>query len=180
MTLSEKYQKEIRPQLQKSLGLKNINSVPKVEKVKINVGIGTFMKNNKDYSEIVENITMITGQKPVVNTASKAISNFKLRIGMPVGISVTLRNQKMYEFLDRLINIVLPRVRDFQGIPVKSFDKNGNYSFGLKDCSVFPELNIEDITKVHGLQITITTSANSPEGGKALLTAMGFPFKKPN
>lgn len=178
MNLSEKYQKEIRPNLLKSLGLKNINAVPRLEKVKVNVGIGTFMRNNKDYSEILENIVAITGQKPVVNKATKAISNFKLKIGMPVGISVTLRKKKMYDFLDRLINIVLPRVRDFQGIPNKSFDKNGNYSFGIKDCSVFPELDIEDITKTHGLQITVTTSAKTAEEGKSLLTEMGFPFKK--
>lgn len=180
MNLREKYQKTIRPSLQKSLGLKNINAVPCVEKVKINVGIGTFMRNNKDYGEILSNIEAITGQKATINKAQKAISNFKLRVGMPVGISVTLRKQKMYDFLDRLVNIALPRVRDFQGISPKSFDKEGNYSLGLKDISVFPELNIEDIAKIHGLQITVSTSASNIEEGKALLTEMGFPFKKTN
>lgn len=179
MNLRERYQKEIRQKLQKDLGLKNVNSVPKLEKVKINVGIGTFMRNNKDYNEILENIALIAGQKPVVSNSRAAISNFKLRIGMPVGISVTLRKQKMYDFMDRLINVVLPRVRDFQGISSKSFDKNGNYNLGLKDCSVFPELNIEDIAKIHGLQITVTTTAKDAEQGKALLTEMGVPFKKP-
>lgn len=180
MTLSERYQKEIRQKLQKDLGLKNINSVPALEKIKVNIGIGTYMRNSKDYSEIAENITMITGQKPVVSKARVAISNFKLRVGMPVGLSVTLRKQKMYDFMDRLVNIVLPRVRDFQGVSPKSFDQKGNYSLGLKDCSVFPELDIEDIAKIHGLQITITTTAKNPEQGKALLTEMGFPFKKNN
>jgi large subunit ribosomal protein L5 len=121
---------------------------------------------------------MITGQKPVVSKSKVAISNFKLRVGMPVGLSVTLRKQKMYDFMDRLINIVLPRVRDFQGTSLKSFDQNGNYNLGLKDCSVFPELNIEDIAKIHGLQITITTTSKNPEHVKTLLTEMGFPFKK--
>ena len=180
MNLSERYQKEIRQKLQKQLGLKNINSVPKLEKVKVNIGIGTYMKNNKNYDEIANNIEMITGQRPVVSKSRIAISNFKLRIGMPVGLSVTLRKQKMYDFMDRLINIVLPRVRDFQGTSPKSFDQKGNYNLGLKDCSVFPELNIEDISKIHGLQITITTTAENPEHGKALLTEMGFPFKKNN
>lgn len=180
MTLSERYQKEIRQKLLKDLGLKNISSVPKLDKVKVNIGIGTYMRNNKNYTEIAENIEMITGQKPVVSNSRIAISNFKLRIGMPVGLSVTLRKQKMYDFMDRLINIVLPRVRDFQGVSAKSFDKNGNYNLGLKDCSVFPELNIEDIAKIHGLQITITTTARNAEQGKALLTEMGFPFKKTN
>lgn len=180
MTLSERYQKEIRQKLQKDLGLKNINSVPALEKIKVNIGIGTYMRNSKDYSEIAENVTMITGQKPVVSKARVAISNFKLRVGMPVGLSVTLRKQKMYDFMDRLVNIVLPRVRDFQGVSPKSFDQKGNYSLGLKDCSVFPELDIEDIAKIHGLQITITTTAENPEQGKALLTEMGFPFKKNN
>lgn len=180
MTLREKYQKEIRQKLKKSLGLANISAVPTLEKVKVNVGIGTYMRNNKDYAEIAENIALITGQKPVLSTARMAISNFKLRAGMPVGLSVTLRKQKMYDFMERLINVVLPRVRDFQGLSVKSFDQDGNYNLGLKDCSVFPELNIEDISKIHGLQVTITTTADSPEHGKALLEEMGFPFKKNN
>ena len=178
MTLSEKYHKKIRQKLKKNLELKNLYAVPGLEKVKINVGIGTFMRNNKDYSEIVENIAMITGQKPVVNKSKRAISNFKLRIGMPVGISVTLRNKKMYDFVERLINVVLPRVRDFQGISTKSFDQSGNYSLGLKDCSVFPELDIEDIAKIHGVQITFTTSSDSVDKSKSLLTELGFPFKK--
>lgn len=180
MKLSERYQKEIRQKLKKDLGLANVNAVPTLEKVKVNVGIGTYMRNSKDYSEIAENIALITGQKPVVSIARMAISNFKLRIGMPVGLSVTLRKQKMYDFLDRLINIVLPRVRDFQGVSPKSFDEKGNYNLGIKDCSVFPELHIEDISKIHGLQITIATTAKNPEQGKALLTEIGFPFKKTN
>ncbi len=180
MTLRERYQKEIRQKLLKDLSLKNINAVPALEKIKVNIGIGTYMRNNKKYDEIAENIAMITGQKPVVSNARMAISNFKLRIGMPVGLSVTLRKQKMYDFMERLVNVVLPRVRDFQGVSPKSFDQKGNYSLGLKDCSVFPELNIEDIAKIHGLQITITTTAKNPEQGKALLAEMGFPFKKNN
>jgi len=180
MTLRERYQKEIRQKLLKELGLKNINSVPALDKIKVNIGIGTYMRNNKNYDEIAENIAMITGQKPVVSKSRIAISNFKLRIGMPVGLSVTLRKQKMYDFMERLVNIVLPRVRDFQGVSPKSFDQKGNYNLGLKDCSVFPELNIEDIAKIHGLQITITTTADNAEHGKALLQEMGFPFKKNN
>ena len=178
MSFREIVKSKITPALKKELGLKNINSVPTVKSVKINVGIGTLTKNTKDFSEVVNNIALITGQKPVVTSAKKSISNFKLREGMPVGVAVTLRGDKMYEFLYRLINIVFPRVRDFRGLNVKSFDGKGNYSIGFKEALVFPEVNPDNVLNVHGVQITIVTTADDNESGMALLKAIGIPFKK--
>lgn len=179
MTLQERYKKDIAPKIQKDLGIKNIMEVPKLEKVVLNMGIGTYIRSgNKDYSVLVEHLALISGQAPVVKNAKKAISNFKLRAGMPVGITVTLRGENMYNFLDKLVNIVLPRVRDFRGISSKSFDAEGNYNFGIKEHTIFPEVPQDDVVKNHGLQITVKTTAKDAEAGKALLTEMGFPFSK--
>jgi large subunit ribosomal protein L5 len=177
--LKEKYNKEIAPALMKEFGLKNTFEVPKINKIHINVGIGSYLKNSKDYSYIIENIELITGQKPVLRKAKKSISNFnKLREGDPNGITVTLRKEKMYDFLYKLINIVAPRIRDFRGFPDKSFDNNGNYSLGLKEHTIFPEIKLDDMVKSHGIEITIVTNVNSKEKTKALLEKFNFPFKK--
>ncbi len=179
MTLKDTYKKEIAGKLQKDLGLKNTMEVPKLEKVVLNMGIGTYIRNgNKDYSVLQEHMALISGQAPIVKNAKKAISNFKLRAGMPVGLTVTLRGDNMYNFLEKLVNIVLPRVRDFRGISAKSFDSEGNYNFGIKEHTIFPEVPQDDVVKNHGLQITVKTTAKTPEAGKALLTEMGFPFAK--
>ncbi|MBT6068147.1 50S ribosomal protein L5 [Candidatus Peregrinibacteria bacterium] len=177
MKLSEKYKKEVVKELMKELGIKNINAVPRIKKAAINVGIGSYLAGSKDYSQVMENITQIAGQKAVVRKAKIAVSNFKLRKGMPVGISATIRGAKMDDFLTRLVNVVFPRVRDFRGISVKSFDKNGNYTVGIKEYTVFPEVNPDDVIKIHGLQINIETSAKTPYEGYLLLKKLGFPFK---
>lgn len=178
-SLKQEYKEKFLPELKKELGIKNIHAIPQITMVKINVGIGNHVTSgNKDFSYIVDNIAKITGQKPVVNKARQSISNFKLREGMPVGISVTLRDEVMFSFLTRLVNIALPRVRDFRGISPKSFDGRGNYHLGIKECTIFPEVTTEDLSKVHGLQISIVTTANNNEEGFALLKKFGFPFKK--
>lgn len=180
MSYYEQFKKEVVPALQKELGIKNPMAVPRLSKIKLNVGIGTLTKNTKDYSDVISNISMISGQKPVVTKAKIAISNFKLRQGMPTGITVTLRGKNMYEFIYRLVNIVCPRVRDFRGLNPKSFDGMGNYSIGFKEAIVFPEINPDDVMNVHGIEITIATTAKNDDEGRALLTRMGFPFKKAN
>lgn len=177
-TLQEAYEKDVLKGLMTALNIKNKMSTPKMEKVKINVGIGTYIKNGgKDFTPILANITDISGQKPVTVNARKAISNFKLRAGMPVGVSVTLRKKRMYDFVSKLVNVALPRTRDFRGISVKGFDGKGNYTLGIKDCSIFPEISHENLERPHGLQITITTSAGNNYGGYLLLKGLGFPFK---
>lgn len=178
MSYYDTFTKEVVPAVQKELGLKNVMAVPKLKKVTLNVGIGTLTKNTKDYSDVVNNVAKIAGQKPVVTNAKLAISNFKLRKGMPSGITVTLRGEKMYEFIYRLVNIVLPRVRDFRGLNPKAFDKQGNYSIGFKEALVFPEINPDNVLNVHGIQVTLTTTAKNQEEGVALLNGMKFPFKK--
>lgn len=175
---TENYQTVIIPKLQKELGLSNVMSVPRVEKIVVNVGIGSRLKVTKDFSDIVENVTAITGQKPVTTVAKKAISNFKLREGMPTGVVTTLRKERMMSFLNRMINIAFPRIRDFQGFTHKAFDGKGNYSIGIKDCSIFPEVNPDDLSHVHGMSISIITTAETDEQAKALLKALNFPFKK--
>jgi len=179
MSYYDTYKSEVLPALQKELGIKNPMALPKLEKININVGIGTLTKKTKDFSDVIQNIAKISGQKPVVTNAKLAISNFKLRQGMPTGITVTLRGEKMYEFIYRLVNIVIPRVRDFRGLNPRSFDGTGNYSIGFKEALVFPEINPDDVMNIHGIQITISTTANNDEHGRALLDQMGFPFKKP-
>ena len=177
--LKERFIQEIAPKLKEELGIKNVMAVPKVTKVTLNVGIGSYIKAyGKDYQAVVDNIASITGQKPVVTKAKKAISNFKLREETPVGVTVTLRGVKMYDFLNKLVNVIFPRVRDFRGLSPKSFDGNGNFSVGFKEHMVFPEISPDDIMKPHGLEINVTTSAKNDDEGFALLKALGFPFKK--
>jgi len=178
MSLYERMKSEATPVLRKELGLKNDLAVPRVEKVRVNVGIGSLTKQTKDFSEVVDNIAKITGQKPVVTKAKIAVSNFKLRKGMPVGVTTTLRGKRAYDLIDRLVSVVLPRVRDFRGLSVKAFDGSGNYSIGLREALVFPEISPDDITNVHGIQVTIVTTAKNDDEGFALLKKMGFPFKK--
>lgn len=177
--LKTRYLKEAIPALKEKLGVKNVMAIPKITKITINVGIGSYMaKGGKDYSDIMNNIATITGQKPVAVKTNKSISNFKTKKGQVVGIKVTLRGKKMYDFLNKLINITLPRVRDFRGISTVAFDERGAYNLGLKEHTVFPEIGAEDLTKVHGLQITISTTAKNKKDTRALLDSLRFPFKK--
>lgn len=177
--LKEKYNKEIAPALKETLKIDNVMEIPKIEKVVLNMGIGTYIRSgNKDFSTLQQHLALIAGQAPVVVNAKKSISNFKLRAGMPVGLTVTLRGDKMYDFLEKLVHVVLPRVRDFRWVSRKSFDKEGNYNFGVKEHSIFLEVPQDDVVKNHGIQITVKTTAKSKEAGLELLTAMGFPFAK--
>ena len=179
MSLQATYKKDIIPKLKEELECENIMEIPKLEKVVLNMGIGTYIRSgNKDYSVLQEHLALISGQAPIVKHAKKAISNFKLRAGMPVGLTVTLRWEAMYNFIDKLVNIVLPRVRDFRGISGKSFDSEWNYNFGIKEHTIFPEVPQDDVVKNHGIQITVKTTAKDKEAGKALLNHMGFPFAK--
>jgi large subunit ribosomal protein L5 len=171
------YRDHVRSALQEKFGYKNVNQIPKIEKVVVNVGVGDATKNQKLLDSIVEELTLITGQKPVVNRARKAISNFSLRQGMPVGVSVTLRKSRMYEFLDRLVTAAIPRVRDFRGLPTRSFDGRGNYTMGIKEQIMFPEINYDRVQEVHGMDITVVTSTNKDDEAFALLREMGFPFR---
>jgi len=159
------------------LKVKNFNAIPRVKMVKLNVGIGKLTGMGKDYSHIVENLAAISGQKPMVAKARIAISNFKLKKGQPVGVYVTLRGNRMYDFLNKLVNVVFPRVRDFRGISPRSFDGRGNYTVAVKESSVFPEINPDDLSKIHGIEVTIVTTAKNNEQGFKLLKAMGFPFQ---
>lgn len=176
--LKEIYQSELAPKLLTELGLKNKMDVPRVEKVVINMGLGDAIQNIKILEAAVEELGKITGQKAVVTKAKKSIAAFKLREGMPIGCMVTLRRDRAYEFLDRLINISLPRVRDFRGVSSKAFDGRGNYTLGVKEQLIFPEIEVDKIDKVKGLNVTIVTTARTDEQGRALLTALGMPFRK--
>lgn len=177
-SLQQRYKEEIIPELMKKLGVKNIHAVPAIKAIRINVGIGSYVVAGKDHEDVVKNIAIITGQKPVVTHSKKAISNFKLKINMPSGVVVTLRGKRMYDFLNKLVNVVFPRIRDFRGISQKSFDGHGNYSVGIKEHIVFPEIQSEDVSKIHGVQVTIQTSSKNDAGALELLKAFGFPFKK--
>jgi len=172
-----KYRSEVAGQLMKDLGYKNVNEVPKLEKVVLNMGLGEAIQNAKVMDAAVHELTVISGQKPVVRKARKAIANFKLREGMPIGCSVTLRGDRMYEFLDRLMSLALPRVRDFRGVSDRSFDGRGNYSLGVREQIIFPEIDLDKIDKVRGLSISIVTTAKTDAEGKALLKALGMPFR---
>lgn len=176
--LQQVYREEVVPKLKETLKAKNIHAVPRVKAVCINVGIGSYVAQGKDHEDIVKNVTLIAGQKPVVTHSKKAISNFKLKINMPSGVVVTLRGKRMYDFLTKLINVVFPRIRDFRGISKKAFDGRGNYSIGIREHTVFPEIQAEDVSKIHGMQITIQTDANDNKKAYELLKALGFPFKK--
>lgn len=177
-TLQQIYKDRVIPELCKTLGIKNAHAAPRITAVLINVGIGSYVVAGKDHEDIVKNIAVITGQRPIVKHSRKAISNFKLKINMPSGVCVTLRGKRMYDFLNKLINVVFPRTRDFRGISKKSFDGHGNYSIGIREHSVFPEIRAEDVSKIHGIQITVQTSTNDDKKAYELLKAMGFPFKK--
>ncbi len=176
--LQNTYTKEIVPVLMKSLGYKSTMQVPRLEKIIISVCSSDVVQNPKLVNGIVEEITAIAGQKAVITKAKKAISNFKLREGIPIGVRVTLRRDNMWSFLDRLQTLALPRVRDFRGLPSKGFDGRGNYNMGLKEQIVFPEINYDKVEKVRGMNITICTTANNDNDGKALLEALGMPFRK--
>lgn len=176
--LKEHYDKAVIPALTKEFGYENIMAVPKIEKVSINIGLGDATQNSKLMDGAVTELGSITGQKPVVTRAKKAIAAFKLRENMPIGCMVTLRGARMYEFLDRLMNIALPRVRDFRGISPKAFDGRGNYTLGLKDQLIFPEIDYNKVEKTKGMNITIATSAKSDAEGRALLKLMGMPFRQ--
>ena len=178
--LKEIYQNEMVPKLLKELELKNVMEVPRVEKVVINMGLGEAIQNVKILESAVEEMSRITGQKAVITRAKKSIAQFKLREEMPIGVMVTLRRDRAYEFLDRLINVALPRVRDFKGVSAKAFDGRGNYTLGIREQLIFPEIDIEEIDKVKGMNVTIVTSARTDEEGRALLTEMGMPFRKQN
>lgn len=176
--LQDKYKNELVPALQKQLGLKNVMQVPRLEKIVVSVCTSEAVQNPKILIKVVEEITAITGQKAVMTKSKKAISNFKLREGLTIGVRVTLRREKMWAFLDRLNTLALPRVRDFRGLPSKGFDGRGNYNMGLKEQIVFPEINYDRVEKVRGMNITICTSAKTDAHGKALLDALGMPFRK--
>lgn len=180
--LLQRYHKDLVPALAKTLGIKNAMQIPRIEKVCVNVGVGSYLQRigKKDTAEIEEAIAAITGQKPVVRKARMSVSNFKLREGMPVGVSVTLRNDRAYSFMDKVINIVFPRVQGFRGVKSAIFDANGNCSFGFKEHTVFPEISVDDGRRVHGVQITIVFNTNDADANKKLLESMGFPFVKPN
>lgn len=174
--LKTKYQNEVVVGMMKEFGYKNAMQVPRLEKITLNVGVGEATQNVKAIDTTVAEITAIAGQKPVVTRAKKAIANFKLREGVPIGCMVTLRSERMYEFLDRLIHVALPRVRDFKGISDRSFDGRGNYSLGLREQIIFPEIQADKVEKSRGMTITIATTAKTDEEGRALLKLMGMPF----
>ncbi len=174
--LAEQYRDEIRPALKEEFDYENIMEAPEVEKVVINVGLGDAREDTDLLDSVMEDITSITGQKPVVTRAKRAIANFKIREGMPVGMKVNLRDRLMYEFLYRLINIALPRIRDFRGVSRSSFDGRGNFNIGIRDHTIFPEIEVDEVDQVTGMQITIVTSAETDEEGYELLKRMGMPF----
>ena len=176
--LKERFEKEIRPALVKELGLKNPMQAPRVEKVVVNMGLGEAIQNGKILDASLEQLTAITGQKPVVTKARKSIANFKLRQGQSIGAMVTLRGNRAYEFLDRLLNVALPRVRDFKGVSSKAFDGRGNYTLGIREQIIFPEINYERVTKITGMNIAFVTTASNDAEGRALLRALGIPFRQ--
>ncbi|MEO0334838.1 MAG: 50S ribosomal protein L5 [Pseudomonadota bacterium] len=176
--IQEQYKKEMMPALQKELGIKNVMDVPTITKIVLNTSVSEAVKNPKVLNNVVQDLTTISGQKAVQTKAKKAISNFKLREGMPLGATVTLRREKMWTFIERLIHISLPRVRDFRGLSPKGFDGRGNYNMGLKEQIIFPEIDYDKVDTVRGMNITICTSAKTDAEGKALLEQMGMPFRK--
>ncbi|GLH65595.1 50S ribosomal protein L5 [Parageobacillus sp. G301] len=176
--LKEKYLKEVTPALMSKFNYKSIMQVPKIEKIVINMGVGDAVQNPKALDSAVEELTLIAGQKPVVTRAKKSIAGFRLRAGMPIGAKVTLRGERMYEFLDKLISVSLPRVRDFRGVSKKSFDGRGNYTLGIKEQLIFPEIDYDKVNKVRGMDIVIVTTAKTDEEARELLTLLGMPFQK--
>lgn len=178
--LYTQYKEEIREKLREEFEYENPMAIPKLKKIVINVGVGDAITDKKVLDTVVDNVAAITGQQPVTTKAKKSISNFKLREGMPIGCKVTLRQRIMFEFLDRLINLALPRTRDFQGVPDKSFDGRGNYTMGIKEHTIFPEIDTDKVSKVHGMDVTFVTSAETDEEAYALLKHFGMPFKTRN
>ena len=177
-TIKQRYHNTIIPELMKTFEYDSVMQVPKLEKIVVNMGIGDAVFNSKVLDDAVEELTFLTGQKPVITKAKKSISNFKLREGMPIGAKVTLRGDKMYYFLEKLVSIALPRVRDFRGISANSFDGRGNYTVGIKEQIIFPEINLDKVKKIRGMDIVIVTTAKSDQEGRALLSSLGMPFKK--
>ncbi|NOX66048.1 MAG: 50S ribosomal protein L5 [Chlorobi bacterium] len=178
LRLFEKYKSEIIPQMREKFSYKNVMEVPKLEKIVVNMGVGEATNDTKLLETAVRDLVTITGQKPQIRKAKKSISNFKLREGMPIGAKVTLRKRYMYEFLDRLISVAIPRVRDFRGIPDKSFDGRGNYTLGIKEQIIFPEIDVDKVNKVIGMDVTFVTTAKTDNEAYELLLAFGMPFKK--
>ena len=176
--LQEKYNTSVRTELANKFAYKSSMQIPRLEKIVINMGVGDAVANSKVLDDAVEELTLIAGQKPVVTKAKKSIANFKLREGMPIGCKVTLRGVRMYEFFDKLVSISLPRVRDFHGINPNAFDGRGNYTLGVKEQLIFPEINFDKIKKIRGMDIVIVTTANTDEEGRTLLALMGMPFRK--
>ncbi len=176
--LRVKFDKEVRPALMKEFGFKNPMQTPRLEKIVVNMGLGEAINNGKIIDASVEQLAQISGQKPVITKARKSIANFKLRQGQSIGAMVTLRGDRAYEFLDRLMNVALPRVRDFKGVSPKAFDGKGNYTFGVREQIIFPEINYDKVEKIKGLNITVVTSARNDEEGRALLRALGMPFRQ--
>lgn len=172
------YKTDVIPALKKELGIENVMAVPKLTKISINVGVGEAVNDRKRLDDIANNIATITGQRPAITKARKSISNFKLREGVAIGCKVTLRNQIMYEFLDRFVNLALPRTRDFQGIPDKGFDGRGNYTVGIREHIIFPEIDVDKVDNSHGMDITFVTTAKNDEHAYALLKQLGLPFRK--
>jgi len=178
MNLKETFNKELLPQLKEKLGIDNFMAVPKLTKVVINMGVGEALTDKKHLESAVSDLELIAGQKAVITKAKKSVASFKLREGWPVGCKVTLRGDRMYDFIERLVNIAIPRERDFRGLNPKSFDGQGNYSMGIKEQIIFPEINYDNIDKIRGMDISINTSATNKEDAKALLEVLNFPFKK--
>jgi len=176
--LQKKYNEEVKPALMKKFNYKNEMEVPRLEKIVINMGVGEAKENPKFLDEAMKDLTMISGQKPVITRAKKSIASFKIRQGMPIGCKVTLRGKRMYEFFDKLVNVALPRVRDFNGVSPKSFDGRGNFALGIKEQLVFPEISYDDVETVRGMDIIITTTAETDEEARELLRLLGMPFKK--
>ena len=176
--MKEQYQKEVAPALMKALNLDNVMQVPRIQKVVVNIGMGEALDNPKALDAAVNDVTLITGQKPVVTKAKNSIANFKLREGRTIGVKVTLRGEKMWSFLDRVMNVVLPRVRDFRGVSPDAFDGRGNYTLGLREQLIFPEIEYDKIDKIRGMEITIVTSARSDDHAAVLLQMLGMPFRK--
>ena len=176
--VAELYKESVVPALMERFGYANVMQVPRLQKIVLNVGVGEATQNSKAIENVVYSMTQIAGQKPVVTRAKKSIANFKLRVGMPIGCMVTLRRSKMNDFFERLVTVALPRVKDFRGVPRKGFDGRGNYTLGIREEIVFPEINMDKLDRVRGLDVTFVTSAKNDEEGRALLEGLGFPFRK--
>ena len=176
--LRQKYENEVKNQMVEKFGYKSVMQIPTIDKIVINMGIGEAVSNSKVLDEAVAELALITGQKPVVTRAKKSIAGFRLREGMPIGCKVTLRGERMYDFLDKLVSVSLPRVRDFRGVSKKSFDGRGNYTLGVKEQLIFPEIDFDKVNKVRGMDIVVVTTANTDEEARELLTQLGMPFQK--